>query len=145
MAGNRELAAQIIAESSAVLDDLSDSRYELSRDHVAYAKELLGDRTGAERELKTMFARFAGRAAPRVEMRAARAATDLARLYCDEGRWAEAADEALYWRGIPPSDDSRGSACRRIVLDARLAAHAGDLEAARARARRAHATASSAL
>ena len=137
MAGQRDLAAQILLESSAVLDDLNDSRYELSRDHAAYAKELLGDRAGAEDELKAMFYRFAGPTATRVEMRAVRASTELARLYCDDARWSEAAAEAAYWDGIPPADDSRGSGCRRLVVDARLAAHAGDLDTANNLAERA--------
>jgi DNA-binding SARP family transcriptional activator len=95
-------------------------------DHVALARELAGDREGAVLELEQMRSWHLENG--RHRMAAVRAATELVRLHYDAGRWDEAEEMAAFVRSEPLAEDSRGSATRRVALEARLAAHRGRLD-----------------
>jgi len=94
------------------------------RAHVAYARELAGDRPGAEQELENMWLYFRNLRGGAIDTRAVSAALGLARMYCDEGRWEEAADFASYGRDAPEGKTHPRS-IGRLVIEGRLKAHDG--------------------
>ena len=107
---------------------------------AAEAKELAGDRAGAEQELEAQWREFRdlGRRRARRDARCSRA-YQLALLYCDDGRW----DDAERVPRLRPRRARAGatSSSRRVLGlagRARLAAHRGELAEALtlARARR---------
>lgn len=135
MARRRGEALESIRQSSLVLDDLRVGG--VYRDVAAYALELAGDRDGAERELLTMWRYYRELGEGAFERRAWRAATSLAWLYCDEGRWEEAREMQAYGRGL---EGGFGMAVERsLAVEARLEARAGRLDEALALAERARA------
>jgi class 3 adenylate cyclase/tetratricopeptide (TPR) repeat protein len=115
MAGRSEDALQSVRASSRVLDALQDR----TQFPGAAALELAGDRAGAEREWTARWLRLRDCAANAPDPDAIMAATELARFYCDEGRWDEAADLLPYGGGIDVMPT-------RQVVRARLAAHDGE-------------------
>jgi tetratricopeptide (TPR) repeat protein len=121
MAGRTERALALIAESSAVLDDLDLPQAELWRAETAQVRELCGDIVGAARELERMQERFRG------DLRALRATTELARLHCDSGRFDQAVALLVAAGDTGDFEDSRGTATRRLAVEARVAAHEGRL------------------
>jgi tetratricopeptide (TPR) repeat protein len=100
------------------------------------ALELAGDLASAEREWKDAFAYFRNLRPDTVVGAAWLAGKNLARLYCNEGRWEEAEEALAYGRDavIPTMPMSQLS---RLAVEARLAAHRGELEEAVALAERA--------
>jgi tetratricopeptide (TPR) repeat protein len=122
MAGRSEDALHLVERSDALLDPADWSG--LFLDHAALARELAGDLAGAERQLVAM--RLLHLDGIRHHPRAAlRAAAELGRLYCDQERWDDAEEMALFARSAPLSDDSRGTAARRLALEARIEARRG--------------------
>jgi hypothetical protein len=86
--------------------------------------ELTGDRAGAERELVSRWRRFRDFGDEAVDERAMNTAARLAVLYCNAGRWDEAA-EFLSYGADAPAAGYAGTVVRRLVAEARLAAHHG--------------------
>src|SRR5262249_51217582 len=93
--------------------------------HPVEARELLGDRAGAEEELtaKWQWYRDLGDYAP--DARAMQLAYELALLYCDEGRWGDAERCLDYGSGVPVPTYFKLEAVRGLAARARLAAHHG--------------------
>jgi class 3 adenylate cyclase/tetratricopeptide (TPR) repeat protein len=120
MAGRFDEARDLLTSAAPVLDEAwVESASWGSLASAARARELMGDREGAERDLKAQSLAF-----PFEEGRphaiAIRSANRLASLYCDQGRW-EAAEQCIAaFPGERPDAD----------VEARLAAHRGRLEEA---------------
>jgi len=119
MVGRGADALALLDEAAEVLDELNLRNMEVYRWIVAYARELAGDVAGAERELVETRNYF-------VELRpnhslGARAAVALARLYCDERRWDEAAS---LLESVPSltHDFNPKERMRRQAVEARLLA-----------------------
>jgi len=129
MSGRFDEAQEHVRESSLVLDELNQVTPSLYRGIAAEAKELIGDRAGAERELRAMWLAFRDIRGSVPDGRAMGAAYRLARLYCDEGRWDAAATSLAYGRDVPePShSDPVEWVLLRLAVSGRLAAHDGRL------------------
>jgi tetratricopeptide (TPR) repeat protein len=130
-------AMELVRQSSLVLDELSRmtviSQY---RYECAYAKELAGDRAGAEHELTARWSTLRDSGYGGTDRRAIEAAYRLGRFYCDEGRWDDAERFIAHGRGVRLAAHS-GVAVVRLALEARLAAHGGRLAEALTLAQRA--------
>jgi len=124
MAGRLDEARERIRTSSPVLDALDQSTQWTYRWAAAEALELTGDRAGAERELVSRWRRFRDFGDEAVDERAMNTAARLAVLYCNAGRWDEAA-EFLSYGADAPAAGYAGTVVRRLVAEARLAAHHG--------------------
>ena len=136
MAGRFDEAREHLETSTSVLDELQhETSVWVYRWAAADAWELLGDHAGAERELRAMRQKFQGYGEQPIDERAVRAAYHLAFLYCDHGRWVDAADCVLYGRDSPLACPTAGAIYRRTV-QARLAAHHGRVAEALALAER---------
>jgi DNA-binding SARP family transcriptional activator len=137
MAGEFEAARQHLERSSPVLDQLgllpASWVYLLA---AAHAKLLMGDRAGAEEDLKARWHRFRelGSGPDAVAMQSA---YYLAQLYCDEGRWKEAERCLAYGADVPEPGSFLPQTVFGLAGRARLAAHRGELAEALALARRA--------
>jgi class 3 adenylate cyclase/tetratricopeptide (TPR) repeat protein len=135
MAGRFDDAREAWEKSNRVLDDANmmiPSR--VSQGHAASARELAGDRAGAEQELVARWRYFSETRNGAPDTRAMQAAHDLANLYCDWGRWEDAEECLAFHRDVPlPVHMVPG----RLVAEARVAAHLGELVDAAARIRRA--------
>ncbi len=125
MAARFDEAREQLQKTSIVYDELN--RYGTSRRTVAEAKEFAGDIDGARQELAEMWRHYRDAGGGRSDTRALGAAWRLALLYCDEGRWAEAADCLAYGRDVPEPADFRPSTVLRLAADARVAAHDGKI------------------
>ena len=127
MASKPGEALELLAQAGLVLDEFNLRSTQLYRLIVAYARELADDRAGAEHELETMWLYFRGVRGDTVDVRACRAAVELARLYCDARRWDEARELVAY----VPADITGLSVGTitmiRLAVEARLAAHDGRL------------------
>jgi tetratricopeptide (TPR) repeat protein len=119
-----EEALGALALGAAVLDEVRLRHLEVHRYPVAYARQLCGDREGAERELLMSWDYFREIRGERFDNRAWRAANGLASLYCDEGRFAEAAAFHAYGREEDLGPEVKPS---WLVVAARLVAHEGRL------------------
>jgi class 3 adenylate cyclase len=126
MAGRFDEARQCVQRSSLVLDGLNQLTVSfVFQQSAAEAKELLGDRAGAEREL---VARYLGMRAAATDGRnglAMGAAVSLASFYCDDGRWLDAADCLAYGRDVREPIVYRPRRAIGLAVEARLAAHRG--------------------
>ncbi len=132
MAARPREAVDALARGAAVLDEVRLRRHEVYRVVVAYARKLCGDRDGAERELRMMWEYFrdVGRD---FDTRAWNASNRLAALYCDEGRFDDAADFHAYGR---KENGGERPHPRWLSVEAMLAAGEGRLvQAARLAAR----------
>jgi class 3 adenylate cyclase/tetratricopeptide (TPR) repeat protein len=116
MALRADEAKEAMDEALTVFDELSSRTAQVYRWVGAEARKLAGDLEGAERELRGMFEYFRDLRPGEVDTRASTASDLLAHLYCDQGRWDEAAEVFAY--------DPVATSVR-----ARLAAHAGSPEA----------------
>jgi hypothetical protein len=117
-------AFEALALSGALLDEVRLRRLEVHRPLVAYARDLCGDRDGAVRELVMSWDYFRELGSA-FDIRAWTAANRLASLYCDEGRFAEAAELHAYGR------NERGGAdpdALWLSVEARLVANEDRLE-----------------
>jgi class 3 adenylate cyclase/tetratricopeptide (TPR) repeat protein len=129
MAGDPEIALELVGESSAVLDERNLWIYSwLDRGRAAYARELAGDRFGAEREWLARWQYFS-RQGDRSKLWVVSSAYNLGLLYCDEGRWDEAEQVAAKVRDVQLGGGVSEVALR-FTLEARLAANDGRLEEA---------------
>jgi len=129
MAGRAEEALALAAESSAVLDELNQMLFSyIYRGLAAYARELAGDRLGAERELLASW-RYFNRSGLPADRRRVYAAYDLASFYCDEGRFEEAEELDQRYADLPlTAQNDADTSIRRQIVEARLAARAGRAE-----------------
>ncbi len=92
---------------------------------AAEAKELAGDRAGAERELEAKWLYFRDTLGGAPDQRAMQAAYRLANLYCDDGRWDDAEECLAFYRDVPDPNsrhDGRISPRRRRRGSRRTAA-----------------------
>ena len=138
MAGRLDESEALLPNTGSVFDELNQAtQHGLSRDSIAEARELLGDRPGAEQELLALWETFRRGRGGAPESRALRAASLLALLYCDEGRWDEAADCVAYGAALPPPAHFRPAVVLLLAAEARLAEHGGDHAGAVQRALRA--------
>jgi tetratricopeptide (TPR) repeat protein len=138
MGGRFDQSRDLVRQSSAVLDRLNQSdvswAYLLL---VAEATQLAGDRARAERELLAMWRRFDEIPDFPVDARAMHAAYQLALLYCDDGRWDDAARCVEFGSEIPIPGYFLTEAVVGLAARARLAARRGRSERALALAQRA--------
>ena len=99
-------------EAALVFDELNSRTAQVYRWVGAYARELAGDLEGAERELTGMFEYFRDLRGGEIDTRASGASDRLAHLYCDQGRWDEAAEIFAYdprrARFVPGSLPTKG-------------------------------------
>src|SRR5262249_32622501 len=129
MAARFDDAREHLRRSDLLLHELSlpDLGPKAYRSVVADANELAGDRIGAEQELAAMWQWFRdiGHWAP--DAQGMQAASQLALLYCDEGRWDDAERCLAYGRDVPVPTYFRREAVVGLAARARLAAHRGEL------------------
>jgi class 3 adenylate cyclase/tetratricopeptide (TPR) repeat protein len=126
MSERQNEALELLSQANLVLDELNLRTAQVYRHVVAYARELTGDRNGAENELRTMWTYFRNLRVNDVDTRAVRTATVLARLYCDSGRWDEADEMLHYGRSLDKSTEHNP---RRLAVAARLSARQGQDDA----------------
>ena len=124
MAGRFDEARELVRKSSLVLDEPNLLTRSVYRAMAAKTKELIGDRVGAEHELTAMWQSLSGMR-DAVDARAMNASYDLARLYCDEGRWEDAERCLDYGRDVLEIK-SLFVAALRFAVSARVAAHRGE-------------------
>ncbi len=138
MAARFDEAREYLRTSGPVLDELNQTTHTSANlAMVAEAKELLGDRAGAERDLSTQWLSFRDARGDAPDTHALRAASVLALLYCDDGRWAEAAECLSYGRDVPEPQFIHRESILRLAGEARLAGHHGRHNEALGLARRA--------
>ena len=92
---------------------------------VGKARELAGDLAGAEQAQRAKWLFFAGATGGPPDGRAVDAATQIARLCCYTGRWDEVEEWIVRYRGARQNVDPGW-----LAVEARLAAHRGDLREA---------------
>jgi tetratricopeptide (TPR) repeat protein len=137
MAARYDEARELATRSSLVLDRLeSAGQAWVYRSIAAQTKELLGDLAGAEQEHAAKWASLRDARGGVPDARAMQAAYELGLLYCEEGRWDDAAECVAYGNEVPEPVFYRPEAVLRVFLEARLAAHDGALDEAAASARR---------
>ena len=127
MVARPDEALKLIEESGRVLDEADQLTLSAMYKNVAaYARELAGDKAGAERELLARWSYFAGAESATADRRAIGSAYDLALLYCDEGRFDEAERVVGPLRDLPLGRiHAREQVAQRLAVEARLAAHYG--------------------
>jgi tetratricopeptide (TPR) repeat protein len=127
MAAQFDEALVLIDESSRVLDELHQlTLSSLTRSGAAYARELAGDRAGAERELAARWEWYCDSGYRGIDRRAIDSACDLGLFYCDEGRWDDAQRFATLIRDVPLTGQfALVTATNRLALEARLTAQRG--------------------
>jgi class 3 adenylate cyclase/tetratricopeptide (TPR) repeat protein len=126
MAARFDEGLELIRESSLVLDELNHLIYSNNkRELAAQAKELAGDRPGAEQEWLSRWSSYQelGDGSDRFAVESAYA---LAQFYCDEGRWDDAESFASLFRDTPlATRHAAWAATMRRAVEARLTAHDG--------------------
>lgn len=136
MTGRVEDAREGVLRSGLVLDELNHLTVSwVYRSTAAEAKELIGDRLGAEQELTAKWL-WLGDLGGAYKGRAMQAAYELAHLYCDDGRWDDAERCLAYGRDFPESTHYRRETVLGLAGRARLAAQRGGLGQAEGLARR---------
>jgi tetratricopeptide (TPR) repeat protein len=129
MAGRRDEACSRIERGSRIFEQIDRlSTAWVYRIVAAETRELIGDVEGAERDLsgKWNFFRNFGMFEP--DARAIHAASQLALLYCDEGRWDEAEVCTDYGREAPFVDYFLHENVLRLAACARVAGHRGSAD-----------------
>jgi hypothetical protein len=134
MAGRPAEATELLRRSSAILDEMKFRAMQVYRHLVAHTLELCGDLAGAERELAGQWSYFDELNGGAFDTRAWTARAELARLYCDQGRWTEAAEQLDY--GNRQRDEHRSDTLG-LATAGRIAAHQGRSEEATILAERA--------
>jgi hypothetical protein len=136
MAGRVDEARQHLRRSSLVLDELDIvSAAWAHRWMVAEARDLLGDRAGAEHELLETWRRFRAIGGDAPDRRAMHATYRLALFCCDDGRWEEAEQWLAYGREVPVRPYYQRESMLRLAAGARIAAHRREPEEAATLAR----------
>ena len=131
MADRPDEAIELVRESSLVLDELNQRTFSLYRTAAAQAKELAGDRAGAEQELLKRWSYFSERSDHGIDHIAVETAYRLATFYCDSGRWDDAERFASMYRDLPLTGrHALEVAANRLAVEARLAARSGRLDEA---------------
>lgn len=137
MTGRIEEARESVHRSGNVLDELNHLTVSwVYRSAAAEAKELIGDRAGAEQELTAKWL-WLGDLGGAYKARAMQAAYELAHLYCDDGRWDDAERCLAYGRDFPEPTHYRRESVLGLAGRARLAARQGALAQAEQLVRRA--------
>jgi tetratricopeptide (TPR) repeat protein len=137
MAGRFEEALDQAERSAIVLDELDSLTWTFAaRITVGQARELAGDRAGAERDFQAQWRSFREAHGPE-SVPAVNASSLLALFYCDEGRWEEAEACLAPTEGMLEPAWYRQAAVTRLAASARVAAHHGDHAEATRRAERA--------
>jgi DNA-binding SARP family transcriptional activator len=138
MSGRFDEARELIRRSDAVLAELNQLlQFWVFRDAAAEAKELLGDRTGAQQELTAKWLRFREFRGRNPDPRAMQPAYLLALMCCEDGRWDDAERFVAYGRTAPEPLYYTRERVLGLAANARLAAHRGELDEALALADRA--------
>jgi tetratricopeptide (TPR) repeat protein len=124
-------ALRLVGEASDVLDELELRSAQVYRRVGVYALELAGDLDAAERHARAIWTYFRNLRPDQLDTRARDAIVELARLYCDQGRWGEAAEAMADADSLGRDRQRAGRAgsAREIAVEARLAAHRGSLDA----------------
>jgi class 3 adenylate cyclase/tetratricopeptide (TPR) repeat protein len=133
MAGRSEEALETLRESAEVLDELNDYSDWIGWINWANARELAGDRVGAEKGMAEALSYFQELD---VAPTAKQVSVALALFYCDDGRWEEAASLVVHRRELALLENPLRAAVR-LAAEARVAAHSGELDEAVAIAERA--------
>jgi ATP/maltotriose-dependent transcriptional regulator MalT len=137
MAGRFDEARHYDRRSSRVLDQANmRTPTRVSQVIASSTRELLGDRAGAERELRAKWLFMRDIAGGMPEGRGMGTACHLADFYCDERRWVDAEECLALYRGTPAQSDVK-TVGMTLAVEARLAAHHGDPEEGIALAKRA--------
>jgi class 3 adenylate cyclase/tetratricopeptide (TPR) repeat protein len=97
----------------------------LEQGKLAEARELAGDLAGAEQAEKAKWLFFGGATDAPPDGRAVDAATKIARLCCETGRWEEAEEWMARYRGVRREVEND-----RLAVEARLAACHGNFQEA---------------
>jgi class 3 adenylate cyclase/tetratricopeptide (TPR) repeat protein len=137
MSGRSDDALELLRQSAVVLDELDHLDHWTDRGFgVAQTKELAGDAAGSEADRRAAIGYFRTLRPDVVDGRAWSMSAGLARLCCDQRRWEEADDLLAYGRAneFPLMPLSHAS---RLAVEARLAAHRGEVDEAVALAGRA--------
>jgi DNA-binding SARP family transcriptional activator len=138
MAGRFDEAGEHVRRSSVVLDGLPLlTMSSVFRVFASRARDLLGDTAGAEQELLEMWRGMQRMREAGPDGRALNAADRLALLFCDQGRWDEAAECLSYGAEVDGPHLYRLEAVLRLAARARVHAHRGELAEALTLARRA--------
>ena len=125
MAARFDEARELGRTSSLVLDELNLNSYWVYRGATAEAKELAGDRAGAERELLAQWHWFSNHGDRAIDDRAMSSAYKLAYLYCDDDRWDDAANCLSFGSGVALVARPTHRTIYRLAGEARIAAHSG--------------------
>ena len=127
MAGRPADAEERLGEALLVYDELPDTRFKyLYRWIVADTRVLLGNPAEAEEQLLRIWRFFRDFQGKTVDTRAVNTALSLARFYCDQRRFDDAARMIAYG----PEAQVGWRAPHRFAVQARLAAHEGRLDEA---------------
>jgi class 3 adenylate cyclase/predicted ATPase len=127
MTGQFDEAREYGRRSSRVLDETNMLSSWWTRTYAAYAKELAGDRTGAEQDLKERLLFFRQTRDGALDGREPFVAYRLAYFYCDDGRWDDAEECVASYRDVPdPNNSTTGLWDMRLAVLARLAGHRGE-------------------
>ncbi len=136
MAGRLEEARESVRRSGVVLDELNHLTVSwVYRSSAAEARELIGDRDGAEQELMAKWLWLDRLGSGSYRARAMQAAYELAHLYGDDGRWDDAERCLAYGLDFPEPIRYRRETVLGLAGRARLAAYQGALADAKRLAR----------
>jgi class 3 adenylate cyclase/tetratricopeptide (TPR) repeat protein len=129
MAGRFDDARAHFEASAPVLDEanLQNLTWTDSRFRVAEALELMGEAGAAEQDRIALWLYFRKARGEQISSLAMRVAAELAVMYCDQGRWDEAADYLSYGQEVDRSAPPVGKiyAFFRLAARAQIASHAG--------------------
>ena len=130
MAGRVDESREYGRRSSTVLEEAAVLTSSRATQGVAVsARELAGDRAGAREEAEAMWLAFRGTMGLAPDRRGLEAASLLAHVYCDDGRFVEADECLAFYRDVPDPTAVLTTALRRAAA-ARVAAHRGDVDEA---------------
>ncbi len=122
MAGNFEETQRYARLAEPAFGSADTMPAAIAQGPVAQMKELSGDLAGAVAAQKAKWLFFGGGTDRAPDGRAIEAATEIARICCDSGRWDEAEEWIGHVRGARKGVDSN-----RLAVEARIAAHRGNL------------------
>jgi tetratricopeptide (TPR) repeat protein len=131
MAGRLAEARELLLRSEAAFarSPTGGANRPAYRELAAEAWELLGDPARAEQELVAKHEYFR-RPDSVTDAQALQAASHLAILCCDQGRWDDAERWTEYGREVPVPDDFQKWAVLNLAARSRIAAHHGGLDRA---------------
>jgi hypothetical protein len=126
MAGRFEEAREHLDRSSVFLDELNLASSSWTyRSGSAMTRLLFGDREGAQRDLEARWQFFRGLGDYTPNAIGMQSACLLALLYCDDGRWDDAARCLAYGAEVPEPGYFLVETVFRLAGRARVAAHRG--------------------